>query len=47
MEIIKNNKKREFLEENGITTSTEELTINEENDKIINQNNDKKNKRRS
>ena len=30
MEIIKNNKKREFLEENGITTSTEELTINEE-----------------
>ena len=46
MEIIKNNKKREFLEENGITTSTEELTINEENDKIINQNNDKKNKKR-
>ena len=34
IEIIKNNKKREYLEENGITTSTDELSINKENDKI-------------
>ena len=46
LELIKNNKKREYLEENGITTSTEELTINEENNKINNDNNDKKNKKR-
>ena len=46
LELIKNNKKREYLEENGITTSTEELTINGENDKIINENNEQKNKKR-
>ena len=46
LELIKNNKKREYLEENGITTSTEELTINDENNKINNDNNDKKNKKR-
>ena len=46
LELIKNNKKREYLEENGITTSTEELTINEENNQIIKENSDKKNKKR-
>ena len=46
LKLIKNSKKREYLEENGITTSTEELTINEENNKINNDNNDKKNKKR-
>ena len=50
LELIKNNKKREYLEENGITTSTEELTINDENSKIINDNNadlDLKNQKRN
>ena len=46
LELIKNNKKREYLEENGITTSTEELTIQEEKNKIINENSGKKNKKR-
>ena len=47
-EYIKNNKKREYLEENGISTSNEELTINNDdndNDKIIN--NSEKNKKRN
>ena len=49
LKLIKNNKKREYLAENGITTSTEELTINDENSKIINDNNvdlDLKNQKR-
>ena len=45
-EIMKNNKKREYLEENGITTSTEILSINEENNKIINENNEQKIKKK-
>ena len=43
---IKNIKKREYLEENGITTSTEELTINDDNNDKIDIN-DKSNKKSS
>ena len=49
LEDIKNLKKREYLEENGITTSTEELTLNN-NDDNDNDNkidiNEQKNKKR-
>jgi hypothetical protein len=44
LEEIKNIKKREYLEENGITTSTEELTINDDDNKI--DINEQKNKKR-
>ena len=44
IEEIKNIKKREYLEENGITTSTEELTINDDDNKI--DINEQKNKKR-
>ena len=46
-EEIKNIKKREYLEENGITTSTEELTVNDDNDNEKVDNDEQKNKKRS
>ena len=47
IEEIKNAKKRECLEENGITTSTEEITENEKNDEINNETMNEKSKKRS
>ena len=49
IETIKNNKKREYLEENGITTSTEEITEIEKenkNNELNNENNQEKEKKK-
>ncbi len=47
IESIKNSKKREYLEENGINTSTEEITQNENNNQMNIQNNQEKNKKKN
>ena len=46
IEAIKNAKKRECLEENGITTSTEEITENENNNEVNNENTQEKNRKK-